>query len=58
MGKEEFSGTDFKQLSPKEKKKWLFKSQKELLDKFLEKKAISREQYERSLAVLSEKLDN
>lgn len=33
-------------MSPEEKKKHLLQSQKEMLDKFLERNAISRKQYE------------
>jgi hypothetical protein len=43
-------------LSPEEKKKQLFLDQKRLLDTFLEKKAISRAQYNKSLGDLREKM--
>lgn len=36
-------------LSPEEKKKQLFLNQKKLLDTFLEKNAISKTQYDKSL---------
>lgn len=36
-------------LSPEEKKKQLFLNQKKLLDTFLEKNAISKAQYDKSL---------
>lgn len=41
---------------PNEKKQQLFYKQKELLDTFLEHKAISRKQYEKSLNDLTEKM--
>ena len=40
---------EWEKLTPDEKKRQLFYKQKELLDTFLEHKAISREQYEKSL---------
>mgnify|MGYP006331943519 CR=1 FL=1 len=40
---------DWALLSPEEKKKLLFLKQKNLLDTFLEKHAISQEQYDKSL---------
>lgn len=43
-------------LTPNEKKQQLFYKQKELLDTFLEHKAISRKQYEKSLNDLTEKM--
>lgn len=43
-------------LLPEEKKKQLFLDQKRLLDTFLEKKAISRAQYDKSLGDLREKM--
>lgn len=42
-------------LTPDEKKQQLFYKQKELFDTFLEHKAISRKQYEKSLNDLTEK---
>lgn len=44
------------ELTPAEKKIELFKRQKETLDLFLERNAISREQYNKSLGVLREKM--
>ena len=44
-------------MTPEDKKRLLFLRQKELLDTFLEKKAITREQYEKSLHDLTEKMD-
>ena len=43
-------------LSPEEKKKQLFLKQKELLDTFLERNAISQAQYEKSLSDLRDKM--
>ena len=44
-------------LSPEEKKKELFLRQKNTLDLFLERNAISREQYDKSLGDLKEKMN-
>ena len=43
-------------LSPEEKRKLLYERQKKLLEQFLEKGAISRTQYEKSLGDLTEKM--
>ena len=43
-------------LTPEEKKRKLYEKQKVLLDTFLEHGAISRQQYEKSLGDLSEKM--
>ena len=43
-------------LSPDEKKKQLFLNQKKLLDTFLEKNAISKAQYDKSLGDLRDKM--
>lgn len=43
-------------LSPEEKKKQLFLKQKKLLDTFLEKNAISKAQYDKSLGDLRDKM--
>ena len=43
-------------LSPEEKKKQLFLNQKKLLDTFLEKNAISKAQYDKSLGDLTDKM--
>lgn len=43
-------------LSPEEKKKQLFLNQKQLLDTFLEKHAISQAQYDKSLGDLRDKM--
>ena len=47
---------EWEKLTPDEKKRQLFYKQKELLDTFLEQKAISREQYEKSLNDLTENM--
>jgi hypothetical protein len=44
-------------LSPEEKKKQLFLNQKRLLDTFLEKHAISKAQYDKSLSDLRDKME-
>jgi len=41
-------------MTPEEKRTWLFKEQKETLDRFLERGAISKEQYDVSLQKLVE----
>lgn len=43
-------------LAPEEKKKQLFLKQKELLDTFLERNAISQAQYDKSLGDLRDKM--
>lgn len=48
--------TEWSQLSPEEKKKQLFLKQKNTLDLFLERKAISQAQYDKSLGDLREKM--
>ena len=40
---------EWEQMTPTQKKKQLFLNQKELLDKFLERHAISQAQYQKSL---------
>jgi len=47
---------EWEKLSAEEKKKQLFLNQKNLLDTFLEKKAISQAQYEKSLGDLQIKM--
>ena len=47
---------DWEHLSPEEKKKELYLKQKRLLETFLERHAITREQYETSLNGLTEKM--
>lgn len=48
--------TEWELLSPEEKKKQLFLKQKELLDTFLERNAISQAQYDKSLGDLRDKM--
>ena len=43
-------------LTPEEKKAELYRKQKELLDMFLERNAISKAQYDKSLGDLTEKM--
>lgn len=50
------SEIEWQTLSPEEKKKQLFIKQKELLDTFLERNAISKAQYDKSLGDLKEKM--
>ena len=47
---------EWEKLSADEKKKQLFLNQKKLLDTFLEKKAISKVQYDKSLRDLQTKM--
>ena len=47
----------FEKLSPEEKKKKLYESQKHILDLFLERDAISKAQYDKSLGDLTEKME-
>lgn len=48
---------NWEELSPEEKKKVLFLRQKQTLDLFLERGAISKSQYNKSLGDLREKMD-
>ena len=50
------SETNMQTSTPKEKKMQLYLRQKELLDTFLEKGAITKEQYEKSFGDLTEKM--
>ncbi|MBR4656979.1 MAG: hypothetical protein IKO68_10535 [Oscillospiraceae bacterium] len=45
------------QMTHEEKNAWLFKEQKETLNRFLEHGAISKEQYDKSLNDLMEKME-
>ena len=47
---------EWERLSPVEKKKQLFLKQKKLLDTFLERNAISKAQYDKSLGDLRDKM--
>lgn len=46
----------WEKLTPEEKKKQLFLNQKKTLDLFLERRAISQAQYDKSLGDLKEKM--
>ena len=48
--------TDCQTMSPDERKRALFKKQKDLLDTFLSHGAIDRRQYEKSLTCMAEKM--
>jgi hypothetical protein len=48
--------SDWQTMSPDERKRALFKKQKELLDTFLSHGAIDRRQYEKSLTCMAEKM--
>lgn len=48
---------NWEKLSPEEKKKQLFLTQKNTLDMFLERNAISKSQYDSSLSYLIEKMN-
>ena len=48
--------TDWANLTPEEKKRKLYEKQKALLDTFLEHRAISQQQYDKSLGDLTEKM--
>ena len=47
---------EWEQLSPEEKKKQLYLNQKKTLEDFLERGAISKAQFDKSLADLTEKM--
>ena len=47
---------EWEQLSPEEKKKQLYLNQKKTLEDFLERGAISKAQYDKSLGDLTEKM--
>ena len=47
---------DWDSISPEEKKKALYLKQKRLLDTFLEHKAITKAQYDKSLHDMTEKM--
>ena len=51
------SQTSWENLTPEEKKKRLFLKQKQTLDLFLERNAISKAQYDKSLGDLVEKME-
>ena len=48
--------TEWERMSGAEKKRELYLKQKDVLDKFLERGAISRQQYDKSLGDMTEKM--
>ena len=48
--------TDWRSMSPDERKRALFKKQKDLLDTFLSHGAIDQRQYKKSLTCMAEKM--
>ena len=48
--------TDWRSMTPDERKRALFNKQKDLLDTFLSHGAIDRRQYEKSLTCMAEKM--
>lgn len=52
----DISDKEYSQLTAEEKKRRLYLSQKKLLDDFLERNAISKAQYDKSLGDLTEKM--
>ena len=48
--------TDWRSMTPDERKRALFNKQKDLLDTFLSRGAIDRRQYEKSLTCMAEKM--
>lgn len=52
-----FDEKEMKKLSDKQTKEMLFERQKQTLDSFLERNAISKEQYNISLNTLKEKMN-
>ena len=51
------SADSFETLSSEEKKIWLYNRQKEILDGFLQRGAISRAQHDKSLGDMAEKME-
>ena len=56
MDSQNLDQIEWEKLNPNEKKKQLFIKQKKLLDTFLERKAISKAQYDKSLGDLRNKM--
>ena len=56
MDSQSLEQIEWERLSLEEKKKQLFLNQKKLLDTFLDRKAISKAQYDKSLGDLIEKM--
>ena len=54
--KQEMQQMPLAQMTPEEKKQYLFLNQKKTLDLFLERGAISQAQYDKSLGDLQEKM--
>ena len=52
----EAENKEWSKMTLEEKRDWLFKEQKETLDRFLERGAISRKQYDSSLRELAKKM--
>ena len=57
MDSQNLDQIEWEKLNPDEKKKQLFIKQKKLLDTFLERNAISRTQYDKSLGDLRDKMN-
>ena len=53
----DFIDKETRELSDKQKLEMLFERQKQTLDSFLERNAITKEQYDKSLKTLKEKMD-
>lgn len=56
MDSQNMDQIEWEKLTPEEKKKQLFLKQKKLLDIFLERNAISKTQYDKSLGDLRDKM--
>ena len=57
MDSQNLDQIEWERLNPDEKKKQLFIKQKKLLDTFLERNAISKAQYDKSLGDLRDKMN-
>ena len=57
MDSQNFDQIEWEKLNPDEKKKQLFIRQKKLLDTFLDRNAISKAQYDKSLGDLRDKMN-
>ena len=57
MYSQDLNQMEWEKLTPQEKKKQLFFRQKKLLDTFLERNAISKAQYDKSLGDLRDKMN-
>ena len=56
MDSKDLNQIEWEKLTPQEKKKQLFLKQKKLLETFLERNAISKAQYEKSVGDLRDKM--